>query len=149
MAGKMTTPRIRVAAIIVRDGMVLLVQHAKNGRTYWMLPGGGVDTGEALDAALRRELREEACVTIDVGELALANDSIEPGGGRHILNLYFTATIAAGEPMLGNDPRIVDIAFLPIEALERIALFPPVAPELLALLQGGRGPVYIGNRWSP
>ena len=52
-------PRIRVSAILRREGRVLLRRHEKDGRQYWLLPGGGVNAGESLVDALRRELAEE------------------------------------------------------------------------------------------
>ncbi|MFA6239725.1 MAG: NUDIX domain-containing protein, partial [Candidatus Hydrogenedentales bacterium] len=59
-------PRVRVAAIIVEDGKLLMVRHVKGQESYWLLPGGGVDYGESLVEALERELVEEASVGIRV-----------------------------------------------------------------------------------
>jgi len=53
-------PRIRVSAILRREGRILLCRHEKAGREYWLLPGGGVDLGESLAEALQR-----ACKVID------------------------------------------------------------------------------------
>ena len=51
-------PRIRVSAILRWQGRVLLCRQEKPGKEYWLLPGGGVDSGETLIEALRRELRK-------------------------------------------------------------------------------------------
>lgn len=50
-----------VAAVLVRDGRVLLAQRAppRHQAGRWELPGGKVDPGETEAEALRRELREE------------------------------------------------------------------------------------------
>jgi len=69
----MTAPsiRIRAAAIIVENGRILLEKHAKDGREYWVLPGGGVDVGETLSDGLRRELREEIGLQLTEAPLRL------------------------------------------------------------------------------
>jgi len=142
--------RIRVAAIIQRGESILLVRHEKDGRSYWMLPGGGVDVGERLDTALVRELREEVGIEIHPGRLVLVNDSIAPDHHRHILNLYFTADIVRGEPVLGNDARVVEVAFQPVTGLVQLVMYPDFAAELSRALESKfqEQPSYLGNYWA-
>ena len=60
-------PRIRVSALLRWEGRILLCRHEKAGRgEYWLLPGGGVNGGESLVEALRRELSEEVGVGEDL-----------------------------------------------------------------------------------
>jgi len=49
-------PRIRVSALLRWRGAILLCRHEKRGREHWLLPGGGVRSGETLVEALQREL---------------------------------------------------------------------------------------------
>ncbi len=51
-------PRIRVSAILRWNDRILLCRHEKPGKEYWLLPGGGVNSGESLVDALERELAE-------------------------------------------------------------------------------------------
>lgn len=51
-------------AIIVDDGKVLLLNTIHTG-TY-SLPGGGIEPGETIEAALKREVREEAGIEIEI-----------------------------------------------------------------------------------
>ena len=65
----MTSRERRLTAIVActdASGRVLLVKQV--GGPYagaWLLPGGGVDEGESLEAGLRREMREETGCDID------------------------------------------------------------------------------------
>jgi len=56
--------RIRVAALIVKEDRILLAEHEKKGRTYYLLPGGGVDPGEAWGEAACRELWRAAGIKV-------------------------------------------------------------------------------------
>jgi len=151
MPAKKPCPRVRVAAIIVRDNYILLAQHAKEGKTYWVLPGGGVDFGETAAEALVRELKEETNLDIEVGALVMANDSIPPDGHRHILNLYFTAKVTGGRLRIGaGDKRLVGARFVPIDELTSLVLFPDVRELLLEGCRRGfgAGARYLGNLWK-
>ena len=72
------TPQLRVAAIIAQHGRILLLEHHKRGQRYWVLPGGRLQGNETLDAALRRELREELGLEARVGRLAYGSAPTTP-----------------------------------------------------------------------
>jgi len=59
-------PRIRVSAVLRREGRILLIRQEKPGREYWLLPGGGVNMGETLLQAVQRELSEECGIDEDL-----------------------------------------------------------------------------------
>lgn len=59
--------KVRAAALIVRDGRVLL--NRLRGDETWMLPGGTGEFGETAEETLRRELREELGVECEIGRL--------------------------------------------------------------------------------
>ena len=52
-----------VAAVIFRDGAVLLQRRDDNGK--WGLPGGGVEPGESVAMAIAREVREETGLEVE------------------------------------------------------------------------------------
>jgi 8-oxo-dGTP diphosphatase len=70
-----------VAAIIVRDESVLICQR-KAGQQYagkWEFPGGKVEPGEELRAALERELLEELAIAATAGEEIVRYEYTYPG----------------------------------------------------------------------
>jgi len=142
--------RIRAACVAVDgEGRVLLVQHRKLGNEYWLLPGGGVEPGETMVEAARRELFEETGLKGEVGRPILVCESIEAGEGRHIVHVVFAAGVRAGTVRPGYDGRLVDAAWIPLGGLGHLPLFPAIGAELLAChAEGFAGPMrYLGNVW--
>lgn len=65
---KATELRPSVSAIITNgDGHVLLQLRSDN--SLWGLPGGSVEIGESVTAALMREVWEETGLTVEIGRL--------------------------------------------------------------------------------
>ena len=70
-------PIVGVGAVILDGERVLLIRRAHEPlKGQWSLPGGVVDVGETLQAAVAREVREETCLQVEVGPLVEAIDRI-------------------------------------------------------------------------
>jgi 8-oxo-dGTP diphosphatase len=148
MFGKGKTIRIRVAAVIIEDGRILMVTHKKKNNLYQLLPGGGVEYGESLDAALKREMKEELDIPVDVFEPVLICDSIDPSGKRHILNICFKCRRLSGDIKLGKDKRLYDFNFLSIDDLKKVRVYPPLGDEIIKLMEGLSANLYAGRIWQ-
>ena len=49
----------RVRRILIKDGMIALIKRTRDGETFYVFPGGGVEEGETEEQALKREIKEE------------------------------------------------------------------------------------------
>jgi mutator protein MutT len=96
---------------------------AKNERGLWECPGGSVEFGETLAAALRREMREEYGIEIQVGELLDVVDHILPAEGQHWVSPSFLCQITSGEPRIMEAEKCSQIGWFSLNALpEHITL---------------------------
>ena len=143
-------PRVRVAAVVVQDEQILLVRHQKDGQTYWLLPGGGVDFGERMDVALIREVLEETGLTVRVGQVLFLSESIPPDVHRHNIQVTFSAEVAGGALGLGDDPRLAECRFVSFAELPTLILYPNTKDALMSFLQGNGASAaqYLGNLWE-
>ncbi len=88
-----------VAAVIERDGRVLIAQRKRTGQhpLKWEFPGGKVEPGEAPEAAVVRELEEELAIRALV-EREIVRYEYQYAGRPAILLIFYRVTEFAGEP---------------------------------------------------
>lgn len=100
-----------VRVMLVREGQALLVR-----QTYmpgWFMPGGGLERGETLEGAARREAREETGA--ELGALELLGAYTHFGEWKSDHNILFLCTdfTLSGQP----DHEIAEARFFPLDAL--------------------------------
>jgi 8-oxo-dGTP diphosphatase len=118
----LSRPQIAVSAAIFRDGKILLVRRARSpAKGFYSLPGGRVEFGETLHAALTREVDEETSLKIEIVDLAGWREVVPgPAGGGHYLIMSFAARWIAKEPVLNDE--LDDFGWLPPDALGDLKL---------------------------
>jgi 8-oxo-dGTP diphosphatase len=149
-----SVPRVRVSALIHWQNQILLCRQEKPGREYWLLPGGGVDGGETVVGALRRELGEELGLRESFpleGPIAVA-ESIAPGwqaGDRHIVHIVFGADLSdrSLEDVETTDAAVRGARLFSLDELEDIVLHPPIM-RFVQRWRPGDPAVYLGSLWA-
>lgn len=113
---------VSAGAMILNDkGEVFLARRgplAKNERGCWENPGGGVEFGEKLADAVRREIREEYGFEIDILEQFPAADHLIPEEKQHWVATTFLARIRPGqEPKILESGKCDAIGWFPLNHL--------------------------------
>ncbi len=144
-------PRVRVAGILIEDDRILLIEHTKNNRKYWLVPGGGVDWGESAAEALIREFNEETSLDIEVEKFLFISETIAPDKQKHVINLYFKIKKVENSSnimKLGEEKILTDLRFIPEDEIKNIKLYPNIKEKLIKLLNKENIEPYLGLLWD-
>ncbi|NLL01838.1 MAG: NUDIX domain-containing protein [Mollicutes bacterium] len=120
--------RISSRAIIIENDQLLAFfrRKVKDGITkeYYAIPGGGLETGESINDNVKRELKEELNVDINIlGYVGKAEDDTS-------ITYYFHCEIISGIPVLSgeekdraNDNNYYKIIYLPMEKIDNYGFY--------------------------
>jgi 8-oxo-dGTP diphosphatase len=148
-------PRIRVSAILRWEDRILLCRHEKGEKEHWLLPGGGVNSGESLVDALHRELLEEVGIKDELpveGPVAIV-DSIAPQrsfAAKHVVHIIFAGDLGdrSLETVSSKDAAVRGHRLFGVGDLDEVVLHPPIQ-RFLARWRPGDPVVYLGPLWVP
>jgi 8-oxo-dGTP pyrophosphatase MutT (NUDIX family) len=140
---------MRSAVIIVEDDRVALIERVRDGRTYYVFPGGTVEADETTEAAAIREAYEELGVHVQL--LALAAVVTFQAEEQY----YYLAAISGGRFGTGMGEEFTSVAtlargtyrpvWLPRRDLERYDVRPHALAQALSegILTAMMQPLYI------
>jgi len=124
------TPKTRlIVSSIIEDGdKILFGRKEENVGPYpntWHFIGGGVDDGESIEEAMKREIREETGIEVEIVERLGFDEDYEPnkrGEPMHYVFLFFRTKYISGTPQANDD--IMKLQWflkseLPVEELNR------------------------------
>jgi mutator protein MutT len=101
------TPIVGVGAVIVKGGRAVIVKRANEPyKGQWSIPGGRVELGESLHHAVKREMREETGLEVEVGPLIDVFERIEhdaQGIRYHFVIIDYLCTCVDGALCAGDD----------------------------------------------
>jgi 8-oxo-dGTP diphosphatase len=120
-----TQPLVGVGAIIIHQSKILIVKRANEpAKGLWSVPGGVVELGEQLHKAIKREVKEETGLEVDIERLIEAVDNIIfDDEGRiqyHYVLLDYLCQLRGGVLKAADD--VHEIQWVPLRALQSLPI---------------------------
>jgi len=105
-------PVVGVGGVVTRDGRALIIRRGHEPRKgEWSLPGGLLELGESLTDAVRREIKEETNLDIEVGPIIETFDRVHrDDDGRiryHFVIIDYVCWPSGGDARPGSDAEAI------------------------------------------
>ena len=114
-------PVVGIGIVIVSQGKVVLAKRGNEpSRGKWTIPGGLVELGENIEAAVIREAKEETCLDVDNPRLVDVVDNVdldEIGKVKyHYVIVDYLVTVKSGTLQAASD--VADLRWVPFDEVE-------------------------------
>jgi ADP-ribose pyrophosphatase YjhB (NUDIX family) len=143
----------RAGAVIVKDGMILLMHQylgpreneGKGAEEFYTLPGGSWEIGETIEQTCKREIKEECGIDINVGKLIFYIDT------ESRIAFYFECTTNDVEIALGgpekermHDNEQYHVEWVELPKIKKLTFIPaPAKEEILKYLKNPNQPAFF------
>ncbi|WP_346868482.1 NUDIX domain-containing protein [Clostridium sp. UBA1353] len=134
-------------ALIIKDGKMLASKINDNGDIFYIMPGGGQESEETLEEAVRREVKEEFGLIVEPKTLEFVIEGVT-GESFHRVDLVFLCEYIKEIPdaEITGDYNQIGFDWLPIENLMNEPLYPSkLRKQIMNLYNDEETVVYLGN----
>ena len=134
-------------ALIIRDGKMAAIKIRDGSEEWFIMPGGGQDSGEQLCDAVCREVREELGIMVECRELLFVIEGVT-GERFHRIDHVFHCEYLGDIPdaQLHADTNQAGIDWLDIATLNTQPLYPSkLRRQIMNFHEGKPHMVYLGN----
>jgi len=121
-------------AIIIENNKIYLIKRYKNGKTYWVTPGGGIEDNETPIDALTREIIEELGLMLCPNNCQLVYTIESTDNTQYFFKCdkILKRTKPTGEELNGNNPKnTYQIDLVNINELKNTTLLPEEIKEFI------------------
>ena len=134
-------------ALIIRDGRMAAIRIRDGGEEWYIMPGGGQDSGEQLSAAVCREVEEELGLRVECRELLFVIEGVSGERFHRVDHVFLCEYIGeADSPALHMDTNQAGVDWLDISRLNALPLYPSrLRRQIMNFYEGKPHRVYLGN----
>ena len=138
--------RTSAKALVIRDGRMLAIRLHDQDGDFYIMPGGGQNTGELLPAAVEREVAEETGIAVKAGDAVFIIEG-EKGEESHRVDIVFRCEyLGESDAERHTDWNQTGYEWLDIATLNTAPLYPSkLRRPIMNLFAEKEAPVYLGN----